>query len=411
MNNPSPDTTIAAGDPGDETLRRYRFQWTYAASLCVMLLDESYETDEVFCEHHEDILVKRNDGQFIGIQVKTRESDQPLWKAKDESVVGSCAKFTKLEIQFPGQFKEFRFLSNHPLYAAGNSNDLREVLNQVKLIASVEGLERPYQSYVRKIAREADCSERTALMVLQKTTARDDLPKLRDTEIRLVGDLTSVWIGAEDLSYRQVEQAATNLAVECQRASSLAHQDILPAYFSAGPNPEGTEQQERLAGKRFDRQRVHEILEAGATTPVATLNSGPSDLIEPGIGDDDLLSQKLDAGGFSAVSLNSAADLRNKADYLGLTWIKKHGEDGLQRYQHVRSIVHREAADAFEETKNEDDNFGVHMLHYLRSRLKDRFLDGTELFDCSSEHLEGYAYSLTSECKVQWSIARPWETE
>jgi hypothetical protein len=35
-------------------------------------------------------------------------------------------------------------------------------------------------------------------------------------------------------------------------------------------------------------------------------------------GSTDLLYKKLDAGGFSAVSRNSAEDLRDKADYLGI---------------------------------------------------------------------------------------------
>jgi len=51
---------------------------------------------------------------------------------------------------------------------------------------------------------------------------------------------------------------------------------------------------------------------------LATLDSEPGLLIDPGIGNSDLLQKKLDAGGFSAVSRNSAEDLRDKADYLGL---------------------------------------------------------------------------------------------
>ncbi len=53
---PSPDTVLGTGDPGDETARRYRYQWTYAAIVCCILLDDTEDAEEVFCEHHEDVV-------------------------------------------------------------------------------------------------------------------------------------------------------------------------------------------------------------------------------------------------------------------------------------------------------------------------------------------------------------------
>jgi hypothetical protein len=51
------------------------------------------------------------------------------------------------------------------------------------------------------------------------------------------------------------------------------------------------------------------------------------------------------------------------------------------------------------------------MLSDLRSRFSSRRAAGAIFYDSSNEHLEGFAYSLTSECKVEWSIDRPWEAE
>ena len=109
---PAPDRVPATGDPGDDTSRRYRYQWTYAAIICCMLLDETDGAVEVFCEHHEDVLIKHVDGTFSGLQIKTRESDQKVWKTNDDAVRGSCARFAKLEAEFPGRFRAFRFLTN-----------------------------------------------------------------------------------------------------------------------------------------------------------------------------------------------------------------------------------------------------------------------------------------------------------
>ena len=53
-----------------------------------MLLDDTQDVEEVFCEHHEDVLLKHRDGLFTGHQVKTRGDDQPPWKAKDDAAAG-----------------------------------------------------------------------------------------------------------------------------------------------------------------------------------------------------------------------------------------------------------------------------------------------------------------------------------
>lgn len=407
----TPDLVPACGDPGDETARRYRFQWTYAAIVCCMLLDKTEEVEEVFCEHHEDVLIKHTDGTFSGLQIKTRESDQDVWKTTDDPVRASCARFVKLEAEFPGQFRAFHFLTNHPLYSAENGKDLRYVLKMIKEAGSVNCLSGPVLKFLNLIAKEAGCAVTLAYTALSKTTADDSLPKLADIEIRLVNTLTAIWARAADSSHASVLRAARHLSSECGRASSLAHQDVLPAYLPVKANLVETELAARLTGKRFDCARLLHLLDSGLDQ-TATLEGHPEAFTEPGTGTTDLLLRKLDAGGFSAVSSNSAVDLRDKADYLGIVWTKKHGRvSGLQRYGHVRSVVLSDAGRAFEAAKTKDHHFGVQMLSELRSRFQQRRTEGIQLYECSNEHLEGFAYSLTSQCKVQWSLDRPWELE
>ena len=54
---PDPASVPAAGDPGDDIGRRFRYQWTYTAAVCCLLLDDQEDVVEVFCEHHEDVLI------------------------------------------------------------------------------------------------------------------------------------------------------------------------------------------------------------------------------------------------------------------------------------------------------------------------------------------------------------------
>jgi hypothetical protein len=375
-----------------------------------MLLDDSEDVAEVLCEQHEDVLVKHTDGTFSGFQVKTRSSDQDVWRAGDPAIRSACARFAKLEADFPGQFKAFRFFTNHPLHAAKNGQDLCHILAQVRAAAARAGLPAPVLKFLSRIAREAGCSDDVAFVAMSKTDASDELPRFPDIEGRLVVTLTSVWARAEECSHMSVVRAARSLIAECGRASSLGHEGVLPGYLPAGTNPDASELAARLAAKRIDRARVLAILDE-RLNETASLDGDPDDSAEPGTGATGLLLKKLDAGGFSAVSRNSAEDLRNKADYLGIVWTKKHGRaPGLQRYGHVRSLVLSDAGRAFESSRRAGGQpFGFEMLSKLRARFQERRRDGSQLYDCSDEHLEGFAYLLTSECKVQWSLDRPWE--
>jgi hypothetical protein len=66
-----PDTSRAPGDPGDDTARRYQYQWTYAGMICCLFLDSTEDAVELFCEQHEDVFLKHADGTFSGLQLKT----------------------------------------------------------------------------------------------------------------------------------------------------------------------------------------------------------------------------------------------------------------------------------------------------------------------------------------------------
>jgi hypothetical protein len=85
--------------------------------------------------------------------------------------------------------------------------------------------------------------------------------------------------------------------------------------------------------------RVLAILDHGLNE-IAPLDGDPDSRAEPGTGTTTLLLKKLDAGGFSAVSRNSAMDLRDKADYLGIVWTKKHGRiEILDASKYLRKLI------------------------------------------------------------------------
>jgi hypothetical protein len=377
-----------------------------------MLLDDTSDVAEIFCEHHEDILIKYSNGLYSGLQVKTRDSAQEPWKLSDEAIKVACVRFTLLESTFPGRFSSFKFLTNHLFHSAKNDKDFCHVLQKVKMASSFSTLSKSVKKFLLLIATEAKCELETTIKALSKTTADNNLPKLSDVEMRLINELAYLWPRASECVHVDIIRAARALIFECIKASSLAHLDFLPAYLSAMSAPVKTEFLSRIAMKRFDCHRVIGILNGSVSNNTALLAFAPENCIMPGVGDLSLLNKKLEAGGFSVVTCNYATDLRDKADYLGLTWIKKYGSDeGRKRYEHVKTIVHREAVNAYESNKNDINCFGKAMLSELRSQLRLLQDKGNQIFDCSTDHLEGLAYSLTSQCKIQWSIDRPWEIQ
>ena len=253
-------------------------------------------------------------------------------------------------------------------------------------------------------------TEAVAFGALSKTVAKADLPKLRDAVVRLIDTIAQCWAPAEDCSYESVRRAAQALIDECGRASSLDNEQLLPAYMIAAAD-DNADIATRINGKRMTLSRVESVLESGRDS-AAPLAGDPALSVEPGGGSTELLHRKLDAGGFSAVSRNSAEDLRDKADYLGIGWTKKYGHDkGLERYDHIRSIVLSDAGRAFDTIQTAADGFGPTMREDLCRRLQERRRAGHQLYDCTDDHLEGIAFSLTAQCKVVWSHARPWESE
>ena len=406
--NPLEDT-LATDDPGDATADRFRYQWAWAAVMCCDVLDATRDVEEVFCEHHEDVLVKHRDGRYTGQQVKTRQDDQPPWKAADKAVVRSCSRFVALDTQFPGQFKRFLFLTNHPLHSANTASSLPYVLSTVKIAGNLDDVPSNVKRWITKIAASSAADENRVFETLQKTDADSSLPKLQDVTMRLINAITCCWPSADDCTHSSVERAAVSLIDECSRASALEYRQTLRSSVSATASDDEDDAR-RIEGKRMTYSRIDEILDAHKGSTAALLRD-LDDSAVPEKGSTDLLRRKLEVGGFSVVSSTSAEDLRDKADYLRTRWISKYGSlRGQQRGEHVSSLVLNDASRAFEAAASDVMRFGPAMREHLRGRFLMRRNANDNLYDTTDEHLEGFAYLLTARCKVAWSHERPWES-
>jgi hypothetical protein len=296
-------------------------------------------------------------------------------------------------------------------YASVLGQDIAYLLCQISQSENHDSLSNVVKTFIKRISRTAEIKEEYTFHTLKKASIKHDLPKFRDVTMRLIDTIVLVWDKAEGASYEGIKRAASHLIDACFRASSLAGQDLLPAYLPVSSSGIEREIKERIAEKAFSKQRVYGVLLQGLDDTIP-LSCDPMDLEDIRTGSKELLRKKLTAGGFSAISTIYAEDLRDTADYAGARLIQKYGrEQGLQKYYELRLKVQGDAARAYEKEKKDEDSFGLDMLSSLRDNLKNRASSGDKFYGCSVEHLEGLAYSLTSQCKVLWSISRPWEVE
>ncbi len=402
---PRPDLVADQDDPGDDTARRFVYQWTYAAIMACAMVDETMDVAEVFCEQHEDVLLKHTDGSFTGHQVKTRDVGGDPWKASDEAILAACARFVRLEHEFPGCFRAFVLATNHTFLSKKTTGScLPYLLQQARDATDETSAANPLARFLRKISKLTTHPESTCLAALKKCRCDDSCPKIDHMKQGLINTLAESWEGASEVSVSMLSLEADALIAECQRASSLNHAQTLPLYLNSSLTPADLAAAAAIDGKRLTRHRFEHVLRTavasqsllvGTVQPVSPSAQPPKRRLD----------LKLEAGGFSPVSINSAKDLRDKAEFKSLEWINRLGDrEGLKRHEHIRSVVLRDCANAYELARSDSGPFGVRMRSVLTEQFQERrATGGATLFDCLDEHLEGHAYSLTNECTVWWS--------
>lgn len=428
-----PDRMLSSGDPGDDTQRRYRYQATHAAVLALSLLDDDADIEEIFCEHHEDILVKRRCNSFIGVQVKTKAEGSPPIKATDEESVRSLQRFILLEAQFPQHFTRFVLGSScgfwrerkngsnlpHLLDLAGgttNGSVPSLLTNYLKKLCPKRPAGKPKASSNGKAdrSRTTDQAQETktedsqtelvdrAVAVLAKVHL-NTLPSLGDYHASLLAMLPRIpAIG--DRLYTELEALAAALVAAMLQAASLAHDSPKERYISLCLDPSSVHVEETIAGKRITRDRLLGILQMQmAHQPtLCTCNHYSLESLPRGMR---VLETKMSAGGISIANINLAKDLKASAEFLLNQWLHKFGRRQAEdRYRHLRTLVLNECQEALDQVRRPDRPFGPDLLNEVRRRLRARSEAGQDgLFGFSYEHLLGMANVLTEDCSLWWS--------
>lgn len=396
-------------DPGDEVQRRFRYQINYAALKALQMLAPGSAVRSVYCEHLEDVLVEGTNGLFTGIQVKTRELDQPQFRLSDKSVSGALKRFCVRDARYPGQFERFVLATNYVFHDNETADDVGAVLDCCRDNPSLDGLGPRHK--VRKCLGEF--AESTAMAVEQVIAA---LNKVRLEErktgidqpeldlVRALGEIETLG----NQSILELQRMADVIRSHIWNVSSLAVDAYVLETHAVVEDFAGHVEVLRTRRKRLDRE-----LMATLTTPAASDHQEllsirefiARESIPPGLGRMEL---KMAAGGIGYTDVEQMKDDVASLERTFLGWKEKFGlAEANRRLAHFQYLANRAAREAEAQTSTGLGAYGQAMLTDLRGRTRVTATgEKDSLFGCRPEHLVGTAGLLSEECKVWWSTDR-----
>jgi hypothetical protein len=407
----SPVDVVDAADPGDEVIRRFRFQIGYAALKTIALTDPESIGSCIYCEQFEDVLIELKDGTFIGTQIKTRELDQQPLKTTDEAVLGAIVKFIHEDIKFPGRFSRFCLATNYAFYTGEGADDLRVVIDCSRANPTLDGLtgKSSLKKTFKKIIDEAKVSLAQATATLAKLELDEMLTGI-DLDLQIVQALSEM-DGCNSLPHLQLQRSASLLKERVGAASSKAHQlkqidanaitlDITARTIAL-----------TIANKRLNHQVVHDCISSACTETLTRAQEllAIQDYLHRD-GEAALLAKmvaKMSAGELSAMDIEQFRDDVRSLEQSFLRWKEKYEfKEANNRLQHVQALALQQCREINDPTAAPSGfrHPVLTSLPKLRSRMATlATTEEASLFGCRPDHLRGAVGLLTEECRVWWS--------
>jgi hypothetical protein len=403
-----PGLILDKKDPGDDIQLRFRYQHTFAAIQCLRLLEAEPTYDAVFCENHEDVLLRKTTGKYDGVQVKTRQLNGDSFRANEEPILKAIGRFAALEKEFSARFDTYHLVTNHRFWMEeDNDRNLHHIVRTIQKRGGIKGLPtaNPLRLYIVGICNRSGCGESMVVGALLKTQLRAEESDLEHT----YGDLMEAIAETRDYrsrSYLEVQLLADNLIYLVYEASSKKLGGQISELYDLVFDYTATREQLLLKGKtitagRVDAMIVRSFADAAENLLVSS-QSVPESLLPPGF---DVMTEKLAHGGLQLERVNLLKDFKASFEAAYLRWCHKNSvRIANDRLEHIKTMVLDDCVEAKIASENSELPYASAMYQELRKRFLSRVQKPTlPLFGCAEEHLLGAAGILTEECRVWWS--------
>jgi hypothetical protein len=398
---PNPEDVLSQRDPGDDMQRRLRYQAAYGALLCLELMDET-DCAQVFCEHHEDFLIKKTSGKYTGIQVKTRETHLGPFRSNDPAMVSALTRFVELDLEFPERFESFVVAANCDFLDIGEAEtNLPHVLRLLHARPNV-AFSGAMVTIIDGIKGTLRCAKKRIREVLSRVSLQGTLPTFEDITMNVATKI------GQSPAYKQrtlpdLFACAQALIDYVQRSAALTCDLPIRTHFILSSNPEEQRVQSIVQHKLLTQTIIIRLLGESLSALPALQMSQTRDAINMPVGHH-LLEKKMALGGISYPSIETAKDLQASTEYLLQTWIHTIGDAAAkERFEHLDVLVRSRCAEAHDEVYSDQHPFGTQMLIQLREKLRLLVAENHNTYGVSYEHLLGFASIATQECRTWWS--------
>ena len=404
-NNPDLlNTVIDTNDRGDDVQKRFHYQHAYAAIMSMHLLENNPEFTELYCEHFEDILRKRNDSKYAGLQVKTRDLDQRPFRTTDDAIKKTLNRFFILERDYGNDFYRYAFVTNGGFWhEKENHSNLPYLINKISDYESSSILDDSDFNSITKNAADLDGVDSGIIFRTLKKFEIVTGPGLNNIESHFV-QLLSQRSEFSDKSYPDLLELAKRLISETADASSLAYSSTEHDYFILSEKPNLAVNAEILEGKRITKQKITDIIKDFTLEEAPLRTFDPLDISSFPRGTRNL-EIKMMAGDISASNINLIKDYKYSTEaLLQKNLYKNYPIKTKELFDALSLIVRTECQEAYDANHTNNESFGQNMLMDARQRIRQRHeQDCQHMFNGKYEHLMGVAGILTEECIVWWS--------
>lgn len=396
------DQILSLTDAGDDMQRRLRYQASYGALLCLdLLIDEEDGPSEIFCEHHEDFLVKTKSGKYVGVQVKTRVPGQGPFKSGDDAVKNALSRFIELELLFPNQFVRFVLVANCDFYDAGETETnlayaLELIRNKPKKTFS-----GTMKVVLEELRKEHKCKKTFVIDALKKVALEGKVPKFEDMTAVVI--TKAARLRPDIAEYRAVEACANALINKVLKASALSCDQPIRSHFIFTTAADNASVLAVISNKRIVASDVLNVL--GEATSPLLMPPSEGNVVRINIPTGyHVLEKKMAAGGISAPSISAARDQQTAAEYVLQEWVARYGAElASQRRNQVDLLVNTRCSEAHDKAYSSDVPFGPPMLSEVRAAMRLLSLDKGHVFGLKYEQLLGFVSLSTQACRIWWT--------
>ncbi|GAB3562744.1 hypothetical protein GCM10027578_05400 [Spirosoma luteolum] len=387
-------------DPGDETIRNFRYQFGYGAILLLAALRREKDYVSMWCEHYEDLVCERGDGLFDCFQIKTSTPENGHLRLNTDSVKKSIKRFVALHERFGDDIATMSIISNTEFLDTEQEDRIAacpgRLLETIRVAAKADGIDTVFVQAFDALKNYCGCDADSLFATLKKV----DLcvgPNRQSFEIDIAHTHVPKVKGCEHCTPNTLSAIVDDLIGRVFRASSLNMGDPdvhLYTYFSR------TEIDPRLLGKRIFVEEANSIIKKHNASHFRYVQGSGSLVIADGNRDLTKLAKKLSKGGLA----DHIATMQRKALATEKRLLESPPEKLADLIDQLESVVQSECDEAFLEAKYDDRPTGEMMLMTVRKRLrKIAEQHPADVLGEPYDTLVGFAGLLTSDCKVWWS--------